>query len=254
MIHYHGTLITPLSVATSVLTGRHAFVSYERPDQVGLVAKVCQSFAFDCGAYSVWRARQLGLEPAPELDVVGYARWVNPWRRHPGFDFALIPDVIDGDEDDQNRMVSEWRNCGGDLARDVPVWHMHESLERLAYLCRAYPRVALGSSGEWATVGTTAWWSRMADAMEHICDENGHPPCKLHGLRMLNPEIFKRLPLASADSTNVARNGERAAVNHRVSPAAGALITADRIERSQAADHWSRANVPYEAMAMDVLL
>lgn len=30
--------------------------------------------------------------------------------------------------------------------------------------------------------------------------------CKLHGLRMLNPEIFTRLPLSSADSTNVGRN------------------------------------------------
>ncbi|HGF0958712.1 TPA: class I SAM-dependent methyltransferase [Yersinia enterocolitica] len=34
----------------------------------------------------------------------------------------------------------------------------------------------------------------------------GQPITKLHGLRMLNPTIFTRLPLASADSTNVARN------------------------------------------------
>ena len=29
---------------------------------------------------------------------------------------------------------------------------------------------------------------------------------KLHGLRMLNPVVFGAVPLASADSTNVARN------------------------------------------------
>jgi hypothetical protein len=29
---------------------------------------------------------------------------------------------------------------------------------------------------------------------------------RLHGLRMLNPEVFSRLPFASADSTNIGRN------------------------------------------------
>jgi hypothetical protein len=46
----------------------------------------------------------------------------------------------------------------------------------------------------------------MNDVLPFIVDDKNRPICKLHGLRMLNPEIFSKLPLASADSTNVARN------------------------------------------------
>lgn len=46
----------------------------------------------------------------------------------------------------------------------------------------------------------------MAEIMEVCCDSDGLPLVKLHGLRMLDTGIFSRVPLASADSTNVARN------------------------------------------------
>tara|TARA_Y100001951_G_C11030011_1_gene124445 strand:+ start:72 stop:371 length:300 start_codon:yes stop_codon:yes gene_type:complete len=42
----------------------------------------------------------------------------------------------------------------------------------------------------------------MAQVMEEICDKQGRPICKLHGLRMLAIEIIKHVPLSSADSTN----------------------------------------------------
>ena len=29
-----------------------------------------------------------------------YYRWIEAWRNHPGFDFAIIPDVIDGSEEE----------------------------------------------------------------------------------------------------------------------------------------------------------
>lgn len=43
--------------------------------------------------------------------------------------------------------------------------------------------------------------------MDAICDDQGRPACRLHGLRMLDPAIFQHLPFASADSTNAAVNG-----------------------------------------------
>jgi hypothetical protein len=76
-------------------------------------------------------------------------------------------------------------------------------LERLA---AKYPRVCIGSSGEFASIGTPAWWGQIARAMRVVCDDEGRPLCKLHGLRMLNPDIFTRLPFSSADSTNIGRN------------------------------------------------
>ena len=87
----------------------------------------------------------------------------------------------------------------------VPVWHLHESLDRLDLLANAYSLVALGSSGEYASPDSPKWWARMAEVMECVCID-GQPVTKLHGLRMLDPTILAHLPLASADSTNVARN------------------------------------------------
>ncbi len=42
--------------------------------------------------------------------------------------------------------------------------------------------------------------------MRTICDDAGQPPCRLHGLRMLDPDVFTQFPFASADSTNIGRN------------------------------------------------
>lgn len=46
----------------------------------------------------------------------------------------------------------------------------------------------------------------MREIMKAMCDSRGRPNCKLHGLRMLSPKVFTKLPLASADSTNIGRN------------------------------------------------
>ena len=51
-----------------------------------------------------------------------------------------------------------------------------------------------------------SWWSRMGEAMRIVCDNQGRPCCKLHGLRMLDPAIFGKLPFSSADSTAIGRN------------------------------------------------
>lgn len=238
MIHYHGGPIYPSEMALPLWTQKHAFVSFEAPEQVHVAAEVAQSFALDNGAFAQWKK-------GGTIDIAAYAEWVNHWRRHPGFDFAIIPDVIDGDEAANDSMFGTWRNAGGELLYDVPVWHLHESIDRLKRLCETFPRVALGSSGIYATPGAGQWWQRMGEAMDAICDADGRPPCKLHGLRMLDPTLFSQLPLASADSTNVARNigldskWDRAPYAPR-SRAIRALIIADRIEHHASAATWQR--------------
>jgi hypothetical protein len=233
MIHYHGGPITPLTVADAVWRGRHAFVSFERPEQVAMAAAVAQSFALDNGAFSAWTQ-------GVTLDIQGYAEWVKEWMRHPGFDWCLIPDVIDGSEADNLGMIAAWRESGVPFSVSVPVWHMHESLERLQYMAVAWPRVAIGSSGEYATVGTDGWWHRMAEVMDAVCDEDGRPKCKLHGLRMLAPDVFTRLPLASADSTNVARNHARESRRYQLTDGMGAIVITGRVEANQSASVWVR--------------
>jgi hypothetical protein len=165
-----------------------------------VVADVCQSFILDNGAFSVWKRGSV-------LDVQGYIAFVEQWAQHPGCDWVLIPDVIDGDEQSNDDMIAAWPKSFRD--KGVPVWHMHESIDRLTRLAYDWRTVALGSSGQWPDPGKGLWWQRMSEAMDAVCDGSGRPMCRLHGLRMLDPRIFMHLPLASADSTNAAINGQR---------------------------------------------
>lgn len=232
MIHYHGLPITPDAAATA-LSGGHAFVSYAHPSQIGLALEICSTVALDNGAFSAWKSGQ------PISDWTGYYDWVCSVRLHPAFAFAVVPDVIDGDEDANDALAAEWPFPRHEAA---VVWHLHESLERLDRLAE-WPRVALGSSGDYATIGTPQWWRRIAEAMNVICDADGQPRTRLHGLRMLDPEVFTRLPFASADSTNIARNigfdGRWRGSYAPPTKAARVMLMRQRIEAHQSAARWS---------------
>lgn len=230
MIHYHGTPITPVDAAIRVLRGRHAFISYAAPETLPIAAEHCQSFALDNGAFSVWRK---GNKP----DWEGYYDFVFEWMRRPNFDFAIIPDVIDGDESANNALVRQWPF---DKEVGVPVWHLHESLSRLRSLMGDWPRIALGSSGQYQTPNTQQWWLRMQQVMDAVCDADGYPRTKLHGLRMLHRDIISAVPLSSADSTNVTQNCGLA-WRGRYEPASKgtkAIVIAERIESVEAATCW----------------
>ena len=197
MIHYHGLPITPATAAAAAVNAGHAFVSFRHSEQLSVAVECCQSFAIDNGAFSAWVAGE------PIQDWSGFYAWAEDAMCIPNCDFAVIPDVIDGDESANDALLDQWP-----LPRwfGAPVWHMHESVDRLLRLALRFPRVCLGSSGEYATVGNDLWWRRMDEAMRAVCCEQGRPLVKLHGLRMLNPKVFTRLPLSSADSTNIGRN------------------------------------------------
>ena len=167
--------------------GGHAFVSYRYPEQLPTAQAVCQSFALDNGAFSAWRSGR------PVQDWAPFYAWVDE-ARSPALDFVVIPDVIDGDEAANDALVELWPF--GSLG--APVWHLHESIARLKRLSAAWPRVCLGSSGAFAVIGTPAWWDRMACAVAAVCDADGRPRVRLHGLRMLDPRVVARVPPASA--------------------------------------------------------
>lgn len=197
MIHYHGLPITPNSAAVAAVSAGHAFVSFAHPQQLSIAADVCQSFAVDNGAFSAWRAGR------PVTDWAGYYEWAAAAKRMPSCDFAVVPDVIDGGEADNDALLAEWpmpRWFG------APVWHMHESIERLERMAADWPRLCIGSSGDFATIGAQKWWQRIALAMRALCNDDGQPMVRLHGLRMLDPGIFGRIPFTSADSTDIGRN------------------------------------------------
>lgn len=232
MIHYHGTPMTPELAMVKSFKAKHAMVSFEEPRQVEVAAEICQSIVLDNGAFSAWRQKKL-------YDFYGYREWAELWLKHPCVEWCVIPDRIDGTEADNDDLLKAW-----DLpkALSVPVYHYHESLERLEMLVSEWPRVALGSSGEYATPGTTDWWARTAEIMRVACDKDGMPRAKLHGLRMLDPVIFSHIPLSTADSCNASRNiGIDSAWNGTYTPASKAtraIVMMERIESHASAHRW----------------
>ena len=192
MIIYHG-MPTGLTVPDDlrVFHGRHLFVSYatgkaKLARYVQTAAEVC----LDNGAFSYWTSGR-------SYDFAGYLEWVEAALEFKNVGWAVIPDLIDGSEDENDDQIREWPEA----FPGVPVWHMHESLDRLQRLCHTWPRVALGSSGSVSTPGTPDWWRRLAQAWEVIPTHT-----RIHGLRMAAEEIVTRVPLSSADSTTAGRN------------------------------------------------
>jgi hypothetical protein len=236
VIHYHGAPVgCPADAAGRFWLGRHAFVSYADTSQLAVIADACQSFCIDNGAFSAWTH-------GAKFDWDGYISMCRNWMRHPSLDWCVIPDVIDGDERENNLLIRKWPFT----RRSVPVWHMHESITRLQWLARDFDTVAIGSSGQWPHPGRPDWWGRMSKVMDAVCDESGRPRCKLHGLRMLDPQIFSALPLSSADSTNAARNAGNKCRWTAYAPThtwQRAGVIADRIESHNSAALWSRQSI-----------
>ena len=232
MIPYHGTPISgPETQAVKFLARRHALVAFLYQQHMAIVASVCQSFVLDCSAYTAWKQ-------GVEIDFRAYLRWVRHWHRHPGFDWAIIPDNITGTEEENDELLGAWPE---DLM-GVPVWHMHESIDRLKRLSEKYRVVALGSSGQFSRPNSRVWWDRMDETMDAVCDKNGVPPCQFHGLRMMDPRVFTKVPLKSADSTNVGVNvssKKRFGIYVPPSESVRAEMIADRIEFFNSPATWS---------------
>jgi hypothetical protein len=236
MIRYHGLPLTPTPDMLKAFQNRHAMVSYFEPRQIEHAAEVCSSITIDCGTYSAYVA---GVTP----DFTGYVDFCRKWLRHPCVDWVLISDLIDGSEEQNDKLLFQFcRELRVPISRMVPVWHYHESFERLVRLMREFPRIALGSSGKYKDPGSELWWQRTAEVMPIVCDSEGYPLVQLHGCRMLNPDIFSHVPLASGDSTNVARNSgiDKAWTGPYVPKSVWvrALVMMDRIDNHGCAARW----------------
>lgn len=195
VIHYHGTPITP-HAKLHQLAGLHFCVSFWRPESIKICSEIGQSIMLDNGAFSAWRSKK------PITDWARYYVWSDRWLAYPS-NWAVIPDIIDGDEEANDELVAAWPHG----QRGAPVWHLHESLERLERLVSQWPRVCVGSSGQYARVGNIRWHYRMFETMEVACI-NGRPRTALHMLRGMSLSDGP-YPFASVDSTDVARNHNR---------------------------------------------
>ncbi len=215
--HYHGTPITPNAVLYT-LAGRHFCVSYMAPAQVRICHQIGQSVMLDNGAFSVWRRGA-----APNWD--GFYDWCEEWLCCPTT-WAVIPDVIMGDEKAQDDLIALWPYG----TKGAPVWHMHEDLGRLRRLSEEWPRVCIGSSAQYADLLTERWCQRM-DAAWNVLTRGRQFLPNVHMLRGLQL-VGKRWPFGSVDSTDIARNHNR--------PQNTAKLMAEKWDGQQCPMVWER--------------
>jgi len=184
------------------LAGRNFCVPFSDPRDLEMCHQIGQSVMIDNGAFYYWKRNKLQNTPH---SWSSYYRWVRPW-----LDFhttwCVIPDVIDGTEEENDALIQEWcSNVGVMGMRAAPVWHIHESFRRLDCLIAGWPRICFGSSGEYAQLNTTRWNNRMNEVFNHICRGRGVTPSWIHMLRGMSL-AGSDYPLSSVDSTDVAQN------------------------------------------------
>lgn len=177
-------------------------MSFATPTQVARCHELGQSVMLDNGAFTFWRE---GVE------VGGgwwerYYEWAAPWLDY-HTTWAVIPDVIDGTEEDNDSLLLKF--CRRFGKQGAPVWHMHESLERLTRLTVGYERVCIGSSGMYSNPDGSAWTHRMDAVFNRLCPTSAKTPVPIHMLRAMKQACRGPWPFASADSTNVAQNHHR---------------------------------------------
>jgi len=189
-IHYHGTPITP-KLALREMLGRHFCVSFAAPQDLADCLAIGASVMLDNGAFSVHTR-------GGKLKTAEFYAWIKPHLGHPHW--AVVPDVIGGAVEQQRNLHDGWPYP---LALGAPVWHLNLPLEFLFELVDRWPRVCLGSSGQFWNVGGPEWCARMDEVFNALARRDRFLP-NIHGLRMLSQ--IRHWPMASADSTNVAQN------------------------------------------------
>jgi hypothetical protein len=211
----YGLPLNPLS-ALEQLAGASFCVSYatrrklnrQLDDAIRLVGEE-GVLLVDNGAYSAWRS---GINTmTDEAYLEGFADWANDILERCPQAVAVLPDVIDGTEQDNWQLACEMMTVI-DPERSMAVWHMHESLDYLIHLCESFGHIAFGSSGAYAKVETPEWRARIAEAFAAIDkweleSEGAYVRPRIHMMRAQS--MAHLFPFDSSDSTNVAMNHGR---------------------------------------------
>ncbi len=222
-IHYHGTPITPIRALVE-LRGCHFCVSHAAPQDVARCHKIGQSVMLDNGAFSKWKSQK-------ETNWPEFYDWAERWLAYPTT-WAVIPDVIDGGSQMQDALLREWPFGH----KGAPVWHMDEPLSRLLRLADEWPRVCIGSTGQFAAVMSPAWRRMMDEIWNELARGRRFLPA-IHMLRGMRCS-GRRWPFASVDSTDVAQNHNR--------PQNTPRAMADRWDSMQCPGAWAHTAVQME--------
>jgi len=193
MIKVHVTPITPKHIFLKYMLNESVLINYLNPADYNRAVKVCSNIYIDNGAYGFYLK---GIKP----NYNDFYKWLEGKT----FNHFFVPDIINGTEEENDNLIKLVPEKF--KIKAIPVFHIHESFDRLKRLISEFDYIALGSSGDYWDVGSVAWFNRMNLLMEILCYPDGTPKVKIHMLRCLNPKVFIHFPFYSADSSNLAQN------------------------------------------------
>jgi hypothetical protein len=214
-----GLPITPIRLLDEI-EGNSFCVSYATRKSLGkqldqVIEKVNAAedgiLLIDNGAFSAWKNGE-------QLDLEAFADWAGEICDRCPKAVVVVPDKIDGTEKENHELYLQWAGVSAFsewdmIGRQMIVWHLDESLERLGYwLDSGCDFIAFGSAGEYAQTGTAKWHDRIREVFafmdEHLknSDERTSRPW-IHMMRAQG-EAHK-YDFDSADSCTVAVNHHR---------------------------------------------
>lgn len=143
-------------------------------------------FMLDSGAYSAWTK-------GAKIDIDEYCDFI---KKHKDFiDHYIVLDVI-GDAEGSLKAQHYMESQG---LMPLPVFHQGEDWKYLEYYANNYDYICISPLSYSANGGN------MVDFLdtcfsEHICDKDGLPKCKVHGLGLTTISMMLRYPWYSVDS------------------------------------------------------
>jgi hypothetical protein len=176
-------------------------VSFMGKTQTELVIKNGNYVWFDNGAFSLWkRLKKLGTLEGFDWDKHWTKFYMWLLKHYSQIDKFLIPDVIEGSEEENDRLINSVPSMFREKA--VPVWHTVESIDRFVRLCEEFDTVAIGACGPHEFIMGQACQDRLSLVFDEIYHRR-NVPVKIHGLRMTDNRVVAAFPFYSCDSTSV---------------------------------------------------
>ena len=210
----HGTPIPPRRLLPQ-LRGGSFCVSYMNPEQLNDCIDLVgddQILILDNGAFTAWR-QGLTLDAA---HWNGFYAWANEAMARCPQAVAVIPDVIEGSEQDNLQMIAQaLRDDRLEFPeRSMAIWHMNESIDQLERLFRIFNFVGFGSCRQYdiARHSSNSPYSERVQEIWAFMQYWQANHCMLetpwiHMMRGLG--VLHKIGFDSADSCNIAINHHR---------------------------------------------
>lgn len=164
-----------------------------RQRSVDMIRRDGHQVFLDSGAFSMW---SLGAT----VDIKAYCRYIQAnediIRKEDGVLMASVMDAI-GDAEGTLKNQQEMERLG---VRPLPCFHFGEDPKYLEHYIANYSYLTLGGMVAQESWQLKLWLDEIWD--KYLTDGAGRPKVRVHGFGLTSPELMRRYPWFSVDSSS----------------------------------------------------